>query len=188
MKMGYFGDTYDVTKRFLLGAIAPDATEWVAFPMFTHKVTKDDIAAYEKFLRVSVTSRDALIPNDNRTKHLPPSHHRHIFLDPNTGIKIKPFNGARSVEYVFGPELVALCKQVHERLLLVFDQSIPNGLPNVKRAYIAKKLGYFSEKRISCFAYLSHTCFVVLSDSESTCQTARAHLLASHLPQSRLVN
>ncbi len=42
MRMEFFGDSYDVVKRFLLRSIAPDA-EWVAFPMFTDKVTQEDI-------------------------------------------------------------------------------------------------------------------------------------------------
>jgi hypothetical protein len=186
--MEFFGDSYDVVKRFLLRAIAPDA-KWVAFPMFTHEVNEADTLAYETFLSVSVASRNAPILSDDRAKYLSSlADQRHIFLDPDTGIRIKPFKGAKSVKYVFGPELVALCKQVPERLLLVFDQSVPNGITDVKREYIAKKLGYFCGEGISSFAYFSHTCFVVLSGSESTCRAARAHLLASHLPQLRLVD
>jgi hypothetical protein len=187
MRMEFFGDSYDIVKLFLLGAIAPGA-KWVAFPMFTHKVNEDDVVAYETFLSVSVVSRNASTLSDDRVKHLSSlAHHRHIFLDPDTGIRIRPFKGARSIKYAFGPELVALCKQDRERLLLVFDQSVPNGIPDVKREYIARKLEYFCQEGISGFAYISHTCFVVLSGSESTCEAARAHLLASHLPQSRLV-
>lgn len=53
MRMQFFGDSYDVVKRFLLRTVAPEA-KWTAFPMFTHEVTADDIAAFEAFLGVSV--------------------------------------------------------------------------------------------------------------------------------------
>lgn len=144
--------------------------------------------AYEMFLGVSVASSDVLIPYQHRAKYLsPPARHQHIFLDPDKGIKIKQSTGLDSVKYVFGPELVKLCNQVPERLLLVFDQSIPNGLPDDKREYIAKKLDYFRGQGIFGFAYRSHACFLVLSSSELTCRAARDHLLESHLPKSRLV-
>ena len=55
MKIDFFGDSYDIVKRFLLQTIAP-RTHWAAFPMFTHAVTKDEIVAFETFLGVHVVS------------------------------------------------------------------------------------------------------------------------------------
>ena len=184
MRIEFLGDSYDIVKRFLLRSVAPDA-EWMAFPMFTHEVTTDDISAFEAFLNVRVVSSKALTISTDRAKHLlAPADHRHIFLDPDTGIKLKPSNGADSVKYVFGPELIALCQQDPNRLLLVFDQSVPRG---GERKAIEEKLKYFHERNICGFAYLSHACFVVLSGSETACLTARLRLLASNLPSSRLV-
>lgn len=135
---------------------------------------------------MKVALNDALVSSDDRSKHVASlARHRHIFLDPDTGIKIEPFKGAKPVNYVFGPELVELCKQLSECLLLVFDQSVPRGS---ERTHIAKKLSYFRQRNIFGFAYVSHACFVVLSQSESSCQAAREQLLKSHLPQSRLVD
>jgi len=184
MRIQFFGDSYDVVKRFLIRTVAPDA-KWIAFPMFTHEVAAADISALEAFLGVSIASPHAMTSSTDRAAHLSAlADHRHIFLDPDTGIKLKPSNGADAVKYVFGPELVALCEQNPDRLLLVFDQSVPRG---AERKAIAEKLGYFRKKGLCGFAYLSHACFLVLSRSESACETARKRLLAAHLPQIRLV-
>jgi hypothetical protein len=182
--MQFFGDSYDVVKRLLIRTVAPHA-KWTAFPMFTHEVEAADISAFEAFLGVSVASRHAMTLSTDRAGHLLAlAGHRHIFLDPDTGIKLKPSNGADAVKYVFGPELVALCEQRHDRVVLVFDQSVPRG---AERKAIAGKLGYFREKGICGFAYLSHARFFVLSCSEPVCEAALKRLLATHLPQTRLV-
>ena len=184
MRMQFFGDSYDVVKRFLLRTVAPEA-KWTAFPMFTHQVAADDIATLEAFLGVSVVSPQAITRSTDRAAHLSASpNHRHVFLDPDTGIKLNPSKSASSVKYVFGPELVSLCDQNQNRLLLVFDQSVPRG--NERKA-IAAKLAYFRERGIHGFAYLSHACFLVLSGSESVCRAAQQQLLVSHLPKTRLV-
>ena len=184
MRMQFFGDSYDVVKRFLLHTIAPEA-KWIAFPMFTHEVAADDITAFEAFLGVSIASHDAITKSTDRAIHLSAlTNHRHVFLDPDTGVKLEPFNGASVVNYVFGPELVLLCEQNRDRLLLVFDQSVPRGK---EPKAVREKLTYFRDRGLYGFAYLSHACFLILSGSESVCRTARKHLLASHLPEARLV-
>lgn len=184
MRMQFFGDSYDVVKRFLLRTVAPEA-KWTAFPMFTHEVTDGDIAGFEAFLGVSVTSPSAITKSTDRATHFSAlAGHRHVFLDPDTGVKLKPSNGVSATKYVFGPELVSLCEQNRDRLLVVFDQSVPRGK---ERKAVAAKLAYFRERGIHGFAYLSHACFLILSSSESACRAARKHLLASHLPKSRLV-
>lgn len=183
MRMQFFGDSYDVVKKFLLQSVSPGA-EWAAFPMFSHDVTAEEVSAFERFLGVRVVSSESLTESTNRAQHLATlAGHSHIFLDPDTGIKLK-FTRADSVKYVFGSELTVLCKQVPERLLLVFDQSVPRG--GEKKA-MERKLAHFKSEGISGFAYLSHACFVVLSASESTCVRARANLLAAGLPSSRFV-
>ena len=184
MRMQFFGDSYDVVKRFLIRTVAPNV-KWTAFPMFTHEVAADDISAFEAFLGVSVASPHVMTSSTDRATHLSAlANQRHIFLDPDTGIKVKLSNRADAVKYVFGPELVALCEQNPDRLLLVFDQSLPRG---AEQKAIAEKLNYFRQKGLVGFAYLSHACFLVLSRSESACEAARNHLLATHLPQTRLV-
>lgn len=184
MRMQFFGDSYDVVKRFLIRTIAPDA-KWVAYPMFTHPVTADDVAGFEAFLGVTVASADALSESTDRANHLLAlTDHQHVFLDPDTGIRLKPSNGVDGTKYVFGPELITLCEQSPNRILLVFDQSVPRG---AERKSITDKLNYFHRNGLCGFAYLSHACFVILSRSNASCLAARDRLLATHLPADRLV-
>ena len=153
--------------------------------MFTHKVIPEEVKAYETFLGVQIVSPTPLSASTDRAQHLAAmAKHRHIFLDPDTGIKLKPSKRADSAKYIFAPELVSLCQENPERLLLVFDQSVPRG---AERKAMERKLAHFRDAGIHGFAYLSHACFVVLSASKSTCSTAKANLLASGLPSSRLI-
>ena len=161
MRIQFFGDSYDVVKRFLIRSIAPES-ECVAFPMFTHKVTPEEVKAFEAFLGVQVVSSTPLSTTTDRAQHLAAiAKHCHIFLDPDTGIKLIPSNSADSVKYIFASELVSLCQKSPTRLLLVFDQSVPRG---AERKAIEKKLSHFRDAGIHGFAYLSHACFVVLSE------------------------
>jgi len=166
MRMQFFGDSYDVVKRFLLQSLGP-AAQWDAFPMFTHEVTPEELAAFETFLGVRVASRGVLTSDTDRARHLAVEpNQRDVFLDPDTGIKLKSCSGKASTRYVFGPELVELCTGQPERLVLVFDQSVARAR---ERDLMLEKLDYFRERHVYGFAYLSHACFVVLSGSEHVC-------------------
>jgi hypothetical protein len=182
--MQYFGDSFDVVKRFLLANLVPEAS-WVTLPMFTHSVTDTEVRALERFLGVEVVTH---VPIENSTDRgtyfSTASNHRHVFLDPDTGIKLKPVRGKNSAKYVFAHEIEQLCQMQSERLLLVFDQSVGRGS---EKAHVSNKISYFAEMKISAFAYLSHACFMVLSSNAGLTQQARARLLSSGLPMERLV-
>ena len=182
--MDFFGDSYDVVKRYLLGTLAPDAV-WRAFPMFTHDATHQQVADLEAFLRVKVAAPDALTRLTNRAAHLQADvSWTHVFLDPDTGVRLDVCGGEASTRYVFGLELIGLCRQRPDRLVLVFDQSVPRGR---ERESMEAKLSYFREREVVGFAYRSHACFLVLSATQSVVDAARGLLVASNLPASRLV-
>lgn len=182
--MQYFGDSYDVVKRFLLSTLAPGTT-WAAFPMFTHAVSATEIEALEAFLGVRVVTSEPLQEDTDRAKHLVAlAEHRHVFLDPDTGIKLKASRGKDATKYVFAPEIEMLCRAEPGRLLLVFDQSVGRGS---ERAHASAKITHFAERGISSFAYMSHACFMVLSSSAEQCRHARERLLSSGMPQARVL-
>jgi hypothetical protein len=184
VRMEFFGDSYDVVKRFLLQTLAP-GVRWDAFPMFTHDVGPEGVAAFEGFLGVRVASMGVLKAGGDRSAHLlVAAHHRHVFLDPDTGIKLKPCRGAMAVHYVFGPELVEICLSEPGRLALVFDQSVPRG---GERQAMLDKLEYFKGSGVHGFAYWSHACFAVLSASEKMRDQAHGRMLASCLPGGRIL-
>lgn len=183
MRMQFFGDSHDIVKLCLLQSLASSA-QWYAFPMFTHAVSYDELAAFEAFLGVSVVSPDVPTANIVRSEHLAVQvHHRHVLVDPDTGIKLKPCEAVAGTKYVFGPELIELCRSDPERLVLVSDQSVPR---RSERDSIVEKLAFFEDQTIYGFAYLSHACFVVLSTSEQVSAAAHDRLLASNLPAARI--
>jgi hypothetical protein len=154
--------------------------------MFTHRVAPEKLKAFASFLGVQVVSPAPLTASTNRARHLAASeHHRHIFLDPDIGIRLRPPKRRDAVKYVLAPELISLCCESPERLLLVFDQSVPRG---AELKSIKEKLVCFRDAGICGFAYLSHACFVVLSASNSACLRAKENLLATGLPIARLIS
>lgn len=184
MRMEFLGDSYDVVKRFLLATAAPGA-RWVAFPMFTHPVSAEQLAAFETLLNVRVAPAVALTPHTDRAAYLAAQpEQQHIFIDPDVGVRLTPTGPAASVRYVFGAELVDLCLREPLRLVAAFDQSLPRGR---KREAMVKKLGFFANRGVCGFAYLSHACFVFLSASAQVCHDAHAKLVASGLPVERLL-
>jgi hypothetical protein len=184
MRMHFFGDSYDIVKRFLLDTLG-DGSPWIAYPMLTHEVTEADVAAFERFLGAAVASDLVFAPGCDRSAGLciTPGA-QHVFLDPDTGVRLKPSGGAKSSAYVFGPELQELCLSEPDRLALVFDQSLPRG---EERSALEAKLAYFAERDVFGFAYLSHACFLILSANQDVITQARRALLATGLPGSRLV-
>jgi hypothetical protein len=108
-----------------------------------------------------------------------------VFLDPDTGVRLKPSAGAKSAAYVFGSELEELCHANRDRLVLVFDQSVPRG---GERLAMEQKLAYFRERGVFGFAYFSHACFLILSASKGVVRQARTALLATGLPKTRLIS
>ena len=109
---------------------------------------------------------------------------RRVFLDPDTGVSVKPHGGAKSAAYVFGPELVDLCQTETDRLVLVFDQALSRG---GERGAVEAKLAYFQGQGVFGFAYFSHACFLILSANQDVAAQAREALLSTGLPGSRLV-
>jgi len=185
MRMDYFGDSYDIVKKFLVKSIAPNA-EWITLPMFTHEVNNKDIKSIEQFLHVRVIFKVKVTTTTDRDKYFAGSaNHQHIFIDPDTGISLKKIYGKNSTNYVFGPELVSICEQNPERLLLIFDKSVPRGNEDES---VGRKLEYFREHNLFCFAYKSHACFMVLSLSNSVCKKAYNNLINANLPSSRLTS
>jgi hypothetical protein len=184
VRMDFFGDSYDVVKRYLLHTMAPGAV-WQAFPMFTGEVTEPEVAELEAFLGVKVAASSTLAVQTDRAAYLRADQSwTHIFLDPDTGVRLGPCGGERSTHYVFAQELLDLCHQRPDRLVMVFDQSLARGRTEQDTN---TKLDYFAANGVFGFAYHSHACFIVLSATQSGVDLARDRVVASHMPLARLV-
>lgn len=185
MRLQFFGDSFDVVKRFLLRAIEPEA-EWAALPMFTHDVTASEVGRFAAFLGVTVVSAAVLSPETDRGAYFSAlDRHQRVFLDPDTGIKLNGCPRSAAPAYLLGEELSRLCLEVPARIAVSFDQSLPRGKEHVA---LSRKLDYFRNQGLSGFAYRSHACFVLLSRDPTLVEQARERLLQTGLPGARLTS
>lgn len=54
MRTEYFGDSYDIVKKFLLHSLAPKNAKWVSFPMFTDDIEKEKRLALASFIKAII--------------------------------------------------------------------------------------------------------------------------------------
>jgi hypothetical protein len=106
------------------------------------------------------------------------------FLIQIRGVCLVPRTDKKSVNYVFGPELVKWCSPRPRHLTLIFDQSYSRG----SKDGIREKLAYFADENVYGFAYESHATFLLLATDSELVERARERVLeVSGLPGSRLV-
>lgn len=186
MHIKYFGDSYDIVKQSLIRWLG-DFGEWSAHPMFTEPATAAGILAFTKFLGAPLLSDAVLKADTDRPTYFAGALTcGNLFLDPDTGLRLRPIRGQRAPKFLFANEFVWLIQKRPKFLTLVFDQSHPRG---VARASLDQKLEHLSSHGVSAFAYESHACFIVAGHDPSLVKGARARLLAeSQLPECRLVS
>ena len=185
MKLQFLGDSYDIVKKSLIAWLG-EFGSWSAHPMFTESVAIDKAECFARFLGARLLSTETLTPKTDRAAYFSPCESAsNLFLDPDTGVRLEPRSGSKSVNYVFGPELVALSHARPAALTLVFDQSFSRGN---QKSQIQEKLEFFAARGVHGFAYCSHAPFLVLSAELELVGRAREELLrVSGLPAGRLL-
>jgi hypothetical protein len=189
MRIAYFGDSYDLVKRTLLESLS-DLDKWSVVPMFTERVNRQKADAFESFLGVPLASRTRLTPEVDRCLYFERARRAtHIFVDPNTGLKLKEISGKRAPDYLFASELIWLAKHQPDHLVMVFDQSLGRATAKMQRASLQKKLRHLQTRGVYCFAYYSHACFVVAGCSKAIVNRARSCMLQKcRIPKHRLIS
>jgi hypothetical protein len=185
MKLNFFGDSYDIVKKSLISWLG-EFGSWSAHPMFTEPTIPDEAALFARFLGTPLVSTETLTPNTDRAAYFMSCRGAgNLFLDLDTGVRLEPLRGLKSVNYVFGNELVDLSKARTGALTLVFDQSFSRGS---QTPHIQKKLAFFRSHGVYGFAYSSHAPFLILSSASEVVDHARVKVLeVSGLPSWRLV-
>lgn len=187
MKLQYFGDSYDIVKKSLIGWLKGFGP-WVTHPMFTEEVTEEQAFEFSRLIGTSLVSVEVLTPKTIREEYFSSCRNAgHLFLDPDTGVRLEPCRGKKSENLVFGPELVEWCGHRPKALTLIFDQSYSRQFKKV--ILLQKKLEYFADNNIFGFAYDSHATFLLLGADPKLVKSAREQLLeVSGLPAHRLVS
>jgi hypothetical protein len=183
--MSYFGDSYDIVKLSLMGWLRLFG-DWSVHPMLTEVASREEIKAYERFLDAVVISSEVLTTSTNRELYFTCStRYGNLFLDPDTGLRLRITKGSRAPEYLFANELVQLISSRPQSLTLVFDKSLPRG---GERGALDLKLKYLRDHGIHCFAYVSHACFIVGGNEKEIINDAIAHVITeSRLPENRFL-
>jgi len=183
VRLKYLGDSYDIVKHSLLrwlSILGP----WAAHPMFTESVSETDAAAFSQLIGVPLISTSPL--SAERSQFLREAFlcSTHLFLDPDTGLRVKPTAGSNANTYVFADELVYIVGNCPERLTLVFDQCLARGQV---REGLREKLEHLRKRGVHGLAYESHACFVLVSSDRELLLKARYVLESDgHLPPDRL--
>ena len=128
MKPRFLGDSCDIVKQSLLRWLA-SMGPWATHPMFTEPTTSEQADTFARLLGTPLLSREVLTHGVDRDAYMAPAREcrKHIFLDPDTGIRLDPTRGKKAPQYVFGKELVAIARARPGALTLVFDQSLARG-------------------------------------------------------------
>jgi len=186
MKPSFLGDSYDIVKQSLLRWLS-SLGSWATHPMFTEPVSTQQADDFARFIGTRLLSKNPLTNGTDRVAYLAPACecYEHVFLDPDTGIRLKPTRGKRAPLYIFTPELIEIVKTRSDKLVLVFDQSLSRGS---ERQQLQNKLKTFAAEGVNSLAYVSHACFVLLSKNHSLIEAAIDALQSeSRLPHTRFL-
>lgn len=186
MRMNYFGDSYDIVKQSLLRWLQPFG-QWSVHPMFTEPVADADVSGFEQFIGAKLVSTEVLSRNTDREAYFSCACScGNLFLDPDTGIRLKETRGVRAPEYLFASELLRITEMRAGNLTVVFDQSVGRGS---EQMHLETKLRHLLQKQLFGFGYRSHACFVILGRDHALIESARNHVIEeSKLPESRFVH
>jgi hypothetical protein len=188
MRMTYFGDSYDFVKLSLLRCLR-ELGPWAVLPMFTETEDTDRANELRLFLGVPIISTEVLT-NENRSSYFnTAATAQHLFIDPNTGLRLSKIGGKKALDYLFASELLDVTEHRPENLTMVFDQSLGRAAENARKAEVKGKLHSLRERGLFGFAYYSHACFLVLSKDQPVVNDARERVNQGlGLPSSRLVD
>lgn len=184
MKPRYLGDSYDIVKQSFLRWLGACGT-WAAHPMFTEHVSCKEASAFSRLLGVALLSHDLLETWTDREAYFAGARScaDHLFLDPDTGLRLTAKGAKNRPSYLFGPELILIVRERPTSLTLVFDQSLARGR---EREQLEEKLAYLHKHGITSLAYVSHACFILMSTRKELVKKAlRAIQGESGLPTSR---
>jgi len=154
--------------------------------MFTEPVSSSDVSVFERFLDAKVISTDVLTRATNRSAYFSCACScGNVFLDPDTGLRLKDTRGVRATEYLFANELDRIVEQRSAHLTVVFDQSVGRGSEHI---HLETKIRHLLKQQTFAFAYRAQACFVIAGRDRSLIDRSRDHIIAaSKLPEDRFV-
>lgn len=164
MNPQWFGDSFDIVKRFFVENLNEIGYHVVVDPMLTGEWNGLEHKFY-KFLKAYPLNEKS------NTKSA-------LLLDPDTGV------GSKKTKQHVTIKCIAEQLSKHD-VIFSFDQSFPRGGGATKK--ISEKLILLKETGNYGFYYDSHARFLFAAKSIETLKEVEQQLLSSGLPASRLV-
>jgi len=159
----WFGDSFDIVKRFFIENLNAIGYHVIVDPMLTGEW--HEVEQFYKFLKADPLSKESTSKSA-------------LLLDPDTGI-----GGKKSKRHV---TIKCIAKQLLKYdVVFSFDQSFSRGKNS--KAEIAEKLKLLQETGNNGFYYDSHARFLFASKSIEKLREVEQQLLTSGLPASRLM-
>ncbi len=186
MRLQYFGDFYDLAKRFLMQCLAPDEP-WGIIPMFTDEWNPEQIALFEGLLGGCARQTEIVTAQTDRVTYFEEAlEDGHTFIDPDTGVSLENRRSENWPKFISLEELSDFVLQNSDHMTLVYDQSYSRQseliVPRMR-----KKLARLDARGITGFGYLGQASFLVMSCDSSVLEQARQNLLNAGIPSCRLV-
>jgi hypothetical protein len=166
MNLAFFGDSYDLVKRFFCGELSSLGYSVAVDPMFTGAWG----GAERDFYRLIGVAPDA---SPGRS-----SNSTALFLDPDTGVR-----GTAGTQHVsFG----RLAEQAsNHTLVFSFDQSFSHQLDPV--VVMTEKLAALQALGCHAMYYNSHARFLFAAKQKGAIDELRDHLVSLGMPAKRLL-
>lgn len=170
MHQDYFGDSFDLVKRFFCGVLADSGLEVYVRPMFTGPVE----GWSRDFLKlVGAKAEEPIGPQSPRSA---------LLMDPDTGVtlgKAKSRGGVRV--HVRIEEILDACQRYE--VVVVFDQAFSRG---VNRTAVQKKK--LQTLPPGCFYYDSHAAFLFAGQRPKVLAAVERKLKELGVPRTRLIH
>jgi hypothetical protein len=170
MNSRYFGDSFDIVKRFFIGNIREMGYQVFVDPMFTDEWNELEKNKFYDFIGAAPLPLESLAASSGKTA---------LLLDPDTGIGSKPTKKHVTVS------MIVKCLQEHE-IVFSFDQSFSRGGDALEQ--MDKKLSLLKKEGAAGFYYDSHARFLFSSKLPEVLSNLERHLVTVGLPEKRFIN
>ena len=171
MNYQWFGDSFDIVKRFFIGNIREMGYQVFVDPMFTDEWNGLENKFYD-FLGAAPLPLESLATSSGKTA---------LLLDPDTGIGLNPTKQHVTVR------MIVKYLQEHE-IVFSFDKSFSHSSDALKLEKIREKLSLLKKEGAAGFYYNSHACFLFSAKLPEVLANLKRHLVTAGLPEKRLIN
>lgn len=165
MNPAYFGDSYDLVKRFFCSELSRLGYSVVVDPMLTGTWSANETEFYR------------LIGAEPASRQKPMSQRAALFIDPDTGINSK--GGKQHASF---DRLVR--ESANYELVFAFDQSFSRQAKATD--VMGEKLSALKARGRHGMYYDSHARFVFVASERPVLHELQLHLVSLGLPESRL--